>query len=361
MLLLKYGALGDVLRTTSILPSLHQHYGPAEFGLEWLTSSSATPLLQGNPYVNALHTEPSTLRTSYDWVLNLEEDQTSAALSLELVCEPNDIMGFRLIDGHIGPSVGSERWFAMSLLGGSNRDDLKRTNTKTHPEILCEISRIHTKHATTCKPQLFLSEEDFSAAQLLRIGDIAPDTQLLGVATWGGPVWPKKTLPKAKLIEILRLISSRTNARMWLLSAESERSFSEEVRANTNAIVIASSGVRELAARIAQCDVLLCVDSLPLHIANALDIPTVVLVGPTSASELELYGNGEIITSDLPCLCCYRRQCNLTPDCMESLEARKVAESVINYLLTRRSVLAAGPSTGRHVAISLDNEAERDF
>jgi len=76
--------------------------------------------------------------------------------------------------------------------------------------------------------------------------------------------------------------------------------------------------------------------------ASALSRPVVALVGPTSPWELEMYGSGEVVTADVPCLACYRRQCDKAVTCMERLTPREVYDACV-----RVAALEAEPCAGR--------------
>ena len=58
----------------------------------------------------------------------------------------------------------------------------------------------------------------------------------------------------------------------------------------------------------------------------------VALFGPTSVSEIDLYGLGRKMTADLDCLCCYREDCEEQPNCMESIDPETVADAVAQEL-----------------------------
>ena len=58
ILVLKTGALGDVVRTTSILPGLAQRHGDLE--LCWVTAPGARPLVEHHPLIGRVETvDPS--------------------------------------------------------------------------------------------------------------------------------------------------------------------------------------------------------------------------------------------------------------------------------------------------------------
>ena len=69
-----------------------------------------------------------------------------------------------------------------------------------------------------------------------------------------------------------------------------------------------------------------------MHIALALSIPTIVLFGPTSAPEIELYGHGEKLLPDMTCLACYKNTCDFVPNCMDLITSAEVIAAVRRQL-----------------------------
>jgi ADP-heptose:LPS heptosyltransferase len=75
---------------------------------------------------------------------------------------------------------------------------------------------------------------------------------------------------------------------------------------------------------------------MALHIAVALAKPVVALFGPTSAAEIELYGQGEKIQPPgLDCLVCYLSRCDKSPYCQELIDPERVASAVEGQLARR--------------------------
>jgi heptosyltransferase-2 len=90
--------------------------------------------------------------------------------------------------------------------------------------------------------------------------------------------------------------------------------------------------VRHFAALINCCSIVLSGDSLAMHVALATGRRSVVLFGPTSHTEIELFGLGEKVIPDLDCLVCYKRECDYVPNCMESISVDMVKQAVIRQL-----------------------------
>jgi heptosyltransferase-2 len=69
-----------------------------------------------------------------------------------------------------------------------------------------------------------------------------------------------------------------------------------------------------------------------MHLSLALKRRTVVLFGPTSAAEIELYGLGEKVVPDMECLSCYKTSCDFVPNCMDLISVDMVERAVSRQL-----------------------------
>jgi heptosyltransferase-2 len=83
-----------------------------------------------------------------------------------------------------------------------------------------------------------------------------------------------------------------------------------------------------------QCDLLLCSDSGPMHIANALGVPVTALFGP---QRREWYGpRGErdrvVQIDDMPCRPCFDACIFATPHCMEQITVDAVVSAIETQL-----------------------------
>ena len=95
---------------------------------------------------------------------------------------------------------------------------------------------------------------------------------------------------------------------------------------------------RILAAADGGIDVVVTGDTLGLHAALALGKRVVALFGPTSPWEIDMYGQGERITAEMDCICCYRTDCVKSPGCMDRIGVERVLDA------TRRALERATPA-----------------
>ena len=69
-------------------------------------------------------------------------------------------------------------------------------------------------------------------------------------------------------------------------------------------------------------------DTLAMHLSLALGRRTIVLFGPTSAAEIEMYGLGEKVVPHMECLSCYKPKCDFVPYCMDLITMDMVDAAV---------------------------------
>lgn len=98
--------------------------------------------------------------------------------------------------------------------------------------------------------------------------------------------------------------------------------------------------LKELGGLIGACEFLVCVDSVPFHMANALKKRVFAIFGPTSEVTWGPWRNAEarVIAKAMSCRPCYQDGCggSKRSDCLVSLEV----EEVINEIRLRNSSFA---------------------
>jgi heptosyltransferase-2 len=144
VLVIKLDAMGDVLRTTALLPALARAHPQA--AIDWVTRPEASPLLENNPYLSdvipygadALVRLPAA---PFDRVINLDAGKTSAGLATLARSPRKD--GYVLHErGYVvATNPAARAWLEMGL-----NDDLKRRNRRTYQDIMLEILGLPRDH-----------------------------------------------------------------------------------------------------------------------------------------------------------------------------------------------------------------------
>ena len=148
ILIVKFGALGDVIRTTYFLKALYEKYDAPK--IYWVTSLAATDLLRFNPYIYKLTTDFGMLKSeSFDLCLSLD-DETEILEQVKNLKATKTTGAY--LDGDVRKySDDSSIWFDMGLIsrfGKEEADRKKVANTLSHTEIFSTMLGVAIKDAS---------------------------------------------------------------------------------------------------------------------------------------------------------------------------------------------------------------------
>jgi len=345
ILVIKLGAMGDVLRTTPILRGLRAHCDPCH--ITWLTDPASENLLVKNPLIDRIMTwrHSSTLMLQaeqFDLALNFEKEPQ--ALALDELTRVKEKRGFAL---HPAGTLGIHNAASEYALRLGIDDELKfRLNRKSMPEILFEMAEIPydgEEYVYDLSDYAGRFASDFS-----RLKNLNPSRPVVGLNTGCGSVFPTKQWSRENFMDLIQVLKAETNAQVLLLGGQRERNFNAAILENSDVDAVIDTGsqntLEEFAGLIHLCDVLVSSDSLGMHLGIALRKNVVALFGPTSASEIDLYGRGEKVVTSFPCAPCYRKSCEMSPSCMRTISPQSVLEAVQRWL--PRTKVGAVPPVG---------------
>lgn len=337
ILIIKTGALGDVLRTTSILPGLRSKHPQA--AIEWVTARAAAQLVEGQPGVTRTHlVSPSSkeeigalaqelARRTWDWVISLDDEQELCALATSLGA--GRLSGAHLAaDGQRAYTQDVAPWFDMGLLsthGKQRADEMKVQNRRSHPEIYAEMLGIEMGH-----PELPVPAQ--AQTDSARISEEAEGRRpLIGLNTGAGGRWTSKQLPIERVVQLVLALERELGRELAfvVLGGRDEAARNAEIlaalREQEQTSIVIDGGVEnsllQFAAMIDRLDLLVTSDSLALHVAVARRTPIVAFFAPTSAAEIELYGLGEKVQSESSDYCSYRPDADNSSITVERLQA----------------------------------------
>jgi heptosyltransferase-2 len=334
VLMVKLAATGDVLRTTAFLPAIHAAWPQAK--VTWLTRKSALGLFDGNPLVDeVLATDDAVTAArlateTFDVVLCPDADPDAAVLAA--MAKGKERRGYvRDAGGRIVPlGPGAARWLAMGL-----SDRSKKANTQTYQHLVAEVLGLDP--AAVREPILEPSKGD-SAEAAAFVRGLPGHGPLVGLNTGAGGRWAYKQWTRAHQQTFLRLATD-AGLRVLLLGGPDEVATHKELLAAAAGRPVFDGGNHNsygrFAALIDQCRAVVTSDSLAVHCAAARKVPAIVLFGPTSAAEIEVYGRGsKIVPKGLDCLCCYLPRCDRVPHCQALIEPAVVLAAVQQWVAT---------------------------
>jgi len=337
ILIIKTGALGDVLRSNFMAPALKHKYRLDYPEIYLITSEKAKPLFLNNPYVDNIISVENKMNInklrelSFDLIINLEEDRENCQFVSSL--RTKKLIGvFLNKSGEIDYTPEAEYWFNMSMISKFKKkkaDILKIKNKKTHRQILSEM--IGISDYRKYEPFLRLTPKQRELSNdFLRRHNLSRFDLILGINTGSADRWPKDLSVKetAKLID---KIYKEFNAKILLFGGPNEIKRNMDIlRLTKSPVIITGCGndLVEFPALISVCNLFITTDTLGLHVALALKRRTIVLMGPTSSSEIDMYERGKKIVAKSKCLCCYRRDCKS----MNKINLEEIMDKIKKFL-----------------------------
>ena len=291
ILVLKVGALGDVVRTTPLLTVL-------EGKVTWITSEAAAPLLAGNPLIDRLycndHPQDSLFDDQFDLVINLEDELSAATLASKV--KTKSLIGAYVDGDRVAYTESAADWFDMSLIsrfGKKKADELKMNNRKTYQDFIFSMVGRH------------FQAEEYVLKMPLNKGAVP---NLVGLEARAGDVWPMKRWNK---FEVLTHLLERAGFKVKIFEQREQ--------------------LRDYVDDINECECIVCGDTLAMHLGLALRKRVVAIFTCTSPHEIYDYQRMIKIVSPIWKEYFYRRDFEPAPAEAISVESVFDAVKAINF------------------------------
>ena len=186
-----------------------------------------------------------------------------------------------------------------------------------------------------------------AAARFLRDGGIRAEE--LRVAVHPGASKAPRGWHPERFAQVASRLAQEHGARPILLGSDADRSTLEGMAAIIGPAAIlppAGQTLREMAALLERCHLLICNDSGPMHVAAALRIPVVAIFGPGHPARTAPYtdaGLYRVLTAAYPCSPCrqkFFRECLPAPSgkpyCLEDVPVEAALRACIDMVGTRK-------------------------
>ncbi|OUJ73966.1 glycosyltransferase family 9 protein [Hymenobacter crusticola] len=315
ILLIKLGAIGDVIRTTPLLRRLRREYPAAK--ITWLTLTPA--ILPADAVDEILKLDlASTLHLQareFDLLFNLDKDKEACALHDTIRAKQK--FGYTLHPEYGVAWPGNDLANHKFLTGVF--DQLSLQNQKPYPQEIFELCGYEFQG----EEYVFDTHQDKGYSwNALPIGK-----PRVGLNTGCGDRWTTRLWSDEKWISLIEQLQQAGYAPVLLGgAAEDERNL--RLNAATGATYLGHFPLEQFINLLYQMDVIVTQVTMAMHISIALQKPTVLMNNIFNAYEFDLYGRGQIVQPDRQCVCFYRGTCKLGTSCMEDLPADKVFRAV---------------------------------
>ncbi|MEO1515150.1 MAG: glycosyltransferase family 9 protein [Bacteroidota bacterium] len=288
ILLVKTGASGDVVRTSTLL-HLYQNDQ-----VVWISKGANCDLLpQELPNLSILDIDQAAHQDlgHFDLVISLDDELSCAQLATK--ASKDKLVGAYVDDGKVLYSEDSSEWFDMGLIskfGKQQADEIKKQNTASVQEILFRMM------GHVFAGEEYLIREDVPAK---------PQAKLVGIENRAGDRWPTKCWDKyEELADQLRDRGFRI------------RFFEQR------------DHLKDYIQDISECSIFISGDTLGMHLALALKIPSVALFTCTSSTEIYGYQRMKKIVSSKLMDAFYTRE--YRQDVLDAITVDEVLDAILS-------------------------------
>lgn len=329
ILIVKLGAMGDVIRTTFILEGLKEKY--PESKITWIVAKESVDILKANPLIDAVW------QMDDDIFLRLSSEKFSFSINLDLSPASLAICGISLSDNKVGYYLDNKRKirysnsFAKQWLLMSAFDDVKKKNKKTYQYWMSKIAGLPKNNYEIYTPLL---KESVDKAKQFALKHKLKGKTVTGINPGAGKRWHLKKWTDQGYVELIKkLVDSK--AEVLLFGGQGEKELLSYLIKMSGGRAISTgtdNSIPDFFALLNLCDLVVCGDTLALHAALGLKKKVAAIFGPTSSAEIEMYGRGIKVVSPADCVCCYKQTCEVKPNCMEMISPNKVWTAIKKLL-----------------------------
>jgi heptosyltransferase-1 len=305
LLVVRLGAMGDIIHTLPAAASLRQSFAGAR--LFWLVESRWQPLLAGNPFIDeVLVLDRGSLAGLWSSLRRLRAQRYDLAVDFQgliksalpaLLAQPERLYGYHR-------SQVREKLAAF---------------TYSHPV------KVAAAHIVDRHQELAAAAGATSRARVFPLPAGTPEGDLpRGPYVLASPLagWTSKQWPLERYEELARKLSPVGLPLVLNISPAAARDLPR-----LGSVVVHMSGLPGLIDATRRAVAVVGVDSGPLHLAAALERPGVAIYGPTDPARNGPYGNTFTVLRSASAVTSYKRQPVVDPS-MAAITADEVLEAL---------------------------------
>lgn len=328
ILLVSTTAIGDTLLSTPAIRAVRKSYPKAYIAV--LAHEKRKEILDENPYIDELITYRGKYKKSIGLIKKLRAGKFDAGVVLH--GNDPDIVPILYLAG-----------IPMRVGWGESRFSFLLTHTYHRPTEPTHLIRIRLNTAKVIgipdagdKMDLFLSDKEKNfIAEYLRAKNVA-EKKIIGIhpfGSHGSKHWPH-------LGEfIARAAKAHPDCAFFVVGGDKEKPFAEKVRRGIGAdnknifFVPGELTLRQSAALISRCSCFVTTDSGPMQMSLSLDVPTIVLAGPTDMRRTGPLDRDRhiVVQKEVPCRPCDMKECD-DMRCMELIGVDDVIAAARKFL-----------------------------
>lgn len=315
ILIIKLGAIGDVIRTTPLLHKLWEEYPEAE--IWWITyTPDIVPDKVDKIFDFSLESILTLEETDFDILITLDKDPQAGALAKRIKADKK--FGFTLQNGKPAPENKlAEHKFHTGLF-----DDVNKQNTKSYLQEIFEICGYE-----------FNGEEYILDNKSSKEWEFNNDSKkIIGLNTGCGARWVSRLWSDENWIELIKKLQ-KNGYYPLLLGGKQEDEKNKFFQEKTGADYKGYFNLPDFISLVDQCDLVVSAVTMGMHIAMGLKKPLILMNNIFNKYEFELYGRGKLVEPQKECTCYFSPKCtNEEYFCMDHLTVDQIYTAITENL-----------------------------
>jgi heptosyltransferase-2 len=332
ILVIRLDRIGDMVMTTPIFRALKEKWPDAQ--ITALTNPVNQNIVINNPFV--------------DYILVYDRGNMHKSISnrliflrsirerdFDLVIDP--YLDYELKTSFITHFIGKRFRLGFEFAGREifyniryNPNMFTASSEKRHMiDYYLDLVTCLGIEAKQREPEIFLNTgEKENAYKLLEKAGVNPESKIIGIHPGGN--YQSQRWPIKRFAAISDHLITNYDVKVVLFAGQAEKQLLSEFEgyASKTPIFLCDLSLREFMSTLSHCSLFLCNNTGPLHIATALNIPTVSTMGPTIPYHWWPHGKNHIVLrEDLDCSPCKKGICK-THECIEQIKTEDFLSAV---------------------------------
>lgn len=315
ILIIKLGAIGDVIRTTPLLHRIKKEY--PNYEIWWLTySPEVVPSEVHKVLKYNLDSVLILEQIHFDIAINLDKDYQATALMNKINSKVK--YGFGFVNGRPAPiNEMANRKFLTGLF-----DDVNKANKLTYIEEIFQI----------CGWEHQGEEYILELDENIKFDIKNQGKKIIGLNTGCGARWTSRLWSTDNWADLIVKLQDNDFYPL-LLGGEAENNRNLELQNRTGAAYLGHFPLNEFIALLNKVDLLVTGVTMALHLGIGLKKPVVLFNNIFNPYEFELYGRGAIVQPEKECKCFFKGKCdNSEYFCMDYLYPQNIFDHIQKLL-----------------------------
>ena len=327
ILVVNLAFIGDVILSTPVIRALKEKYPQSSISM--LTIPLTAPIAQLNPYIDKVliydkKGDHKGLLGGWKVVTAIKKEKFDMAICMNFAVRGAMLTWLAGIKYRIGYDAQHGKIFLT--------DAIKASRAVIQHETLNHMMVLQSLGCKAINDKIEIEIPEYIINKTISKINFNKSKKNLIICPYGS--YNKKNLEIKKYSKIIQALSDKFD--IYIIGGKKEESslnlLAEKAGVNKERVLAGTLSLQEIAALIKISDVLLSVDTGPLHISQGVNTPVVALFGPTDP---KIWGprnsNDKIIYKKIDCSPCWGKGVCEKNSCMEKIEVEEIVATLKTF------------------------------